>query len=52
MTKQDKNIQDPQEMYDSLQCHTVPGKTLWTIHKQRRLYKTLHDHTESKRTVL
>ena len=46
-----KKIQDPQELYNFIRYLIGPGKTLWTIHNHRRLYKTLRDHTESKRTI-
>ena len=35
-----KNIQDPQELYNSLQYHTGSDKTLWTIHNQRWLSRS------------
>ena len=46
-----RSVQDPQELYNFIRYLTGPGKTLWTIHKHRRLYKTFCDHTELKRTI-
>ena len=39
---------DPQELYDFIQNHTGPDKTLWTIHNhQIRQYKDLRQITSS-----
>ena len=46
-------IQDPPEVYDCIQNHTEPGKTLWIIHKNKTIQDFAQPHkTKEDNTVI